>query len=218
MQRGIALPVDELELPSTLYKFRDFNNPYHKKSILDCKLYIPSAKEFNDPYDCNLPFRYRKEDLTEDNILKKAMSMADKQFPGATTEQKQKYVYERVNERLFENPDHLKRFDEDSYEKINREFGVFCLTPNIQNLLMWSYYSDSHRGFAIGFDPKVLLNTKLFQMGGLMMYTEHFPEFPLFSDDLVAGTHFANVFFKKSEIWQPSYNYLTSSILQNFNV
>ncbi|MGK9123918.1 DUF2971 domain-containing protein [Olivibacter sp. SA151] len=207
MQKGIALPVNQLKLPDTLYKFRDFNNQYHKDAIQSCKIYIPSAKEFNDPYDCNLPFRYRKEDLTEENIIIKANKIVNKNYPNARTEEKQQYVYDMVNERFFENPDHLKAVDEDSYDNINREFGVFCLTPKVDNLLMWSYYANCHRGFAIGYNPAVLLNTRLFNMGGMVDYTAHFPEFPFFYDNAPEGQYFANVFFKKSDVWKHEVEY-----------
>jgi len=37
-------------------------------------------------------------------------------------------------------------------EKANNNFGIFCLTEKNDNLIMWSHYADSHRGFLIGFD------------------------------------------------------------------
>ncbi len=30
--------------------------------------------------------------------------------------------------------------------------GVFCLSANWNNILMWSHYADNHKGFVIGFD------------------------------------------------------------------
>lgn len=201
MDRGIALPVEELDLPSVLYKFRDYTDAYHTSSLLKSHIYIPSAKEFNDPHDCNLPFRYREEDLTRENLILKANEMIENQYANAPTEEKQRRIYEAVESNRFRDPDYLADFDKDSYEKLNRDFGIFCLTPNIGNFLMWSYYAYSHRGFAIGYDPKELLKSGLFKMGGMIHYTNEFPTFPLLSRDYVPGNYFANIFFKKSEIW-----------------
>ncbi|MBS9930327.1 DUF2971 domain-containing protein [Vibrio alginolyticus] len=49
----------------------------------------------------------------------------------------------------------------DGYERLHnpfwcgeffKRFGVLCLTETKSNLLMWSHYADSHRGFVVGFD------------------------------------------------------------------
>ncbi|WP_429172935.1 DUF2971 domain-containing protein [Aeromonas rivipollensis] len=37
-------------------------------------------------------------------------------------------------------------------EKSNELIGVLSLTENYSNLLMWSHYASSHKGFCIGFD------------------------------------------------------------------
>lgn len=35
---------------------------------------------------------------------------------------------------------------------IFNDFGVFCLSETRTNLLMWSHYANSHKGFVVGFD------------------------------------------------------------------
>ncbi|MGZ5054895.1 MAG: DUF2971 domain-containing protein [Methylobacter sp.] len=37
-------------------------------------------------------------------------------------------------------------------DKINKELGILSLSKTKNNLLMWSHYADSHKGFVIGFD------------------------------------------------------------------
>ena len=57
------------EIPETVYKYRDWNNVYHRKILFQQELYIPSASEFNDPFDCRPIF---SSDLKKNKeILKK---------------------------------------------------------------------------------------------------------------------------------------------------
>ena len=35
---------------------------------------------------------------------------------------------------------------------MNDAIGIFCLTETFENLLMWSHYSNSHKGFVLGFN------------------------------------------------------------------
>lgn len=46
-----------------------------------------------------------------------------------------------------------KHFKE-AYEKTNNEIGILSLSRNWNNSLMWSHYTNSHKGFCIGFDEK----------------------------------------------------------------
>lgn len=39
-------------------------------------------------------------------------------------------------------------------EKVSKDLGIFSLTQNWKNALMWSHYGDSHRGVCIGFDKE----------------------------------------------------------------
>lgn len=43
-------------------------------------------------------------------------------------------------------------------EREVREAGVLCLCASAENLAMWSYYGNGLRGFAVGYDLKLLLD------------------------------------------------------------
>lgn len=46
------------EVPQVLYKYRDWDNPEHKKVLTDCTLYLASPRDFEDKKDCNVPEKY----------------------------------------------------------------------------------------------------------------------------------------------------------------
>lgn len=51
------------------------------------------------------------------------------------------------------NPENLNQsYSENFKESFSNTFGVLSLTQNPDNLLMWSHYCDSHRGFLIELD------------------------------------------------------------------
>lgn len=41
--------------PVILYKYRDWDNVYHKNILQDNSIYFASPKSFEDIYDCNVP-------------------------------------------------------------------------------------------------------------------------------------------------------------------
>ena len=180
---GRVVPIDELDIPEIFYKYRYFNNKHYKRGIFNCEIYIPSANEFNDPYDSQIPFRYKEEDLTDDNIYRKCLEIAKKNTSGLSELQYQEIAYNMQAKELLKDAHHLEKFDEITYKRLCNDYGIFCVTPDALNLLMWSYYADSHKGFCIGYDGKYLAKFGPFKMGGRIAYRNDFPKLPLFLTD-----------------------------------
>ncbi len=42
----------------------------------------------------------------------------------------------------------------EAYQNINNEIGILSLSQNWNNALMWAHYTNSHKGFCLGFDKK----------------------------------------------------------------
>lgn len=198
--------IEELKLPHTLYKYRSYYNNFNQKKISDAvtslfnkEIYIPSADTFNDPYDSAIPFRYNPADLTPENIFKKCLQLAKLKFPNANDEQLHRYAYDNQEKGLLNNPDHIEEFDKDSFNKSCRDFGIFCVTEDSLNTLMWSYYADSHRGICVGYNAGKLVSSRLFGMGGKVIYRDDFPLIPLFPDE--NHHHFLDLFYTKWTVW-----------------
>jgi len=155
---GKVLPIDELEVPDVLYKYRDFTNKNHQKALFNSEIYIPSANEFNDPFDSKIPFRYKEEDLTDENIYRKSLEIARKIEKGLSETRYQEIAYEIEHEGLLFDAQHLEQADKRVYDRLCLDYGIYCLTPDVENLLMWSYYGDSHRGFCIGYNSRYLVS------------------------------------------------------------
>ncbi|MBT2620300.1 DUF2971 domain-containing protein [Chryseobacterium sp. ISL-6] len=50
-------------------------------------------------------------------------------------------------------------------ENVNRNFGIYSLTTKNSNLLMWSHYGNSHKGFCIGFNTEKLFKLVMGTLG-----------------------------------------------------
>jgi hypothetical protein len=179
---GEVISIVDLKVPPVLYKYREFGKGFHEKALFEQQLYIPSAKEFNDPYDSKIPFRYKDEELTEENIYKKCLQIAHTTRQGLPEEQYQAIAYRMAQEGSLNDAHHLEKFDKISFERLCNEYGIFCLTPDTENVLMWSYYGNSHSGFTIGYNSEYLVRCGLFGMGGKVLYRDDFPKIPLFWD------------------------------------
>ena len=96
-------------------------------------IYIPTVEQLNDPAEALVDDRYVKPAL---DLLR--MLISDDSV-------------DRMN-------DSLQGF----YDKI-RTSGIYSLSKQIENELMWAYYSNGHNGYAIIFDTDIL--SKSFENG-----------------------------------------------------
>jgi hypothetical protein len=200
---GQVLPIAKVKIPAVIYKYRSFDNPFHQTALFKQELYLPSANEFNDPYDSNMPFAYREEEMTEENIFQKLLILARLDHPGKDETFIHQAAYNAHQERRFNDENHLDRIDEQIFQNVCNTFGILSLTPDCRNLLMWSYYGNSHKGFCIGYDSKYLVSCGLFGMGGAVRYSEDFPKLSLFEK---AGM-LSKMYYAKSKVWEHEKEY-----------
>ena len=197
--KGKVISISELNPPNILYKFRCYNEQ-NASTLLEKKIFIPQIKFFNDPYDANLPFRYNPKELTPENIYKKCLELSRFKCPNGDETFIQKEAYKLQETDPLNDDQHLERFDKLQFERLNSTFGVMCLTSNVHNFLMWSYYSNSHTGFCIGYNSQKLIESGLFGMGGEVLYSKKIPTYPLFTEH--RSISFLNLLFTKSMVWK----------------
>jgi hypothetical protein len=89
-------------------------------------IYIPTVKQLNDP----------SEAFVDDRALKMMLDVLTPLSSG-------------------DAPEHVKDSFQDLLEKI-QESGVYSLSREVKNELMWAYYASGHYGYAIIFDTEVL--------------------------------------------------------------
>lgn len=144
-----------MALPITLYKFRDWDNSYHRRLLSNNELYFANNKDFNDPFDTNLPFVYNnkinKECLKKELWNREGIELSDKELDNMVSE-------------FQKNPDHLNNIIKESADNNNMQrdyenhLGIFCASTDNSNPLMWGHYANSHKGFCVGLDFQKINN------------------------------------------------------------
>jgi len=186
-------------IPDVLYKYRDWEDSNHKKILTDCEIYFPSFDQFNDPFDGTIPVRYRPEDLKPENIFTKLFSLAKHEHPDLTEQQLHELCFKNQREGYITDESRMVTINEFFHRKMNKEFGIFSLADNCSNHLMWSHYSNSHKGICIGFNVNEL---KSLIGGGCgifsMYYKNELPYFDLYEDDM---KYLKKLLCSKSSVW-----------------
>lgn len=179
-------------IPRILYKYRSWQEDvppekqFQRRLITDCEVYFPSPREFNDPFDTDIPKRY---DLLKDQDAKDFFySIAKDSDPKLTKkqlEQERNRLYDKHQELSSYN---LKKMGRNYAEKLKNNHGVLSLCKKNDDILMWSHYGNYHKGFCIGFDTyklkEFIKETKL--TGALLpiTYTNKYPTIIPKTDEL----------------------------------
>ena len=149
---------------SIVYKFRstllydgdDKDIPRDVKSLLEYKLYAPDISTFNDVFEMGYDDRPIYEALNTFDALKLANT-----------------------EELRNNYNNLK--------KHIKSVGVYSLfvseTDIPDNVLMWAYYGDSHKGFCIAYDLEQLEKSEEYAFDVNLAKVEYTESYPILSLD-----------------------------------
>ncbi len=150
-----------------LYKFHRINN-FLFNLFLDSSLWFSNPGEFNDPFDMRFSSNLKMDSDFKEKTIENELSKTDFLSLGIQKDM----VRNNVNQD-FEN------FDQDNFlNKIVstaiQNMGVCCFSEVFDNLLLWSHYTDGHKGVCLEFDPehlKKIDNSILFET----KYTDDFP-------------------------------------------
>lgn len=141
------------ERPTHFYKYRSLagrNAEYVERTICHDELHFPAPASFNDPFDCRPIFSF---DASENEMASYYQSLVQKYKPNLTREQRRQGEREKLNV-WKKNSQSFRDIQESHTEKITKEIGVLCLSEVNSDILMWSHYSDSHRGICLEFDRR----------------------------------------------------------------
>jgi hypothetical protein len=138
----------------TLYKFRSWSDPIHKRWLSERQVYFASPAQFNDPFDCAINYRY--DLLSDTEKFDKYYTMIRLDQPMLSDAEVKKHAEKWLREGLMEKERHLEINRTIIKEMIDERVGVLSLTKTKIPILLWSHYSNNHQGFCIGYDWKIL--------------------------------------------------------------
>lgn len=121
------------------YSFKERNKTIFTKN----QIYFQSPREFNDPFDTTCKY------ILEGNEQKK------KEFLLGLQSRHPKISTMDIN-YVLSHPQREKEFlgKMENRDSIGRNAGIYCLTAKNDDILMWSHYADSLKGFCLKFSTK----------------------------------------------------------------
>lgn len=186
-------------LPRVLYRYSSLAGDHMervKRVLLQSELYFASYTKFNDPLDCRITLDFKASTLKREQYWRQS---ASRFFPGTPRSQRKAQVSRMVN--LSQTPvgrEDLNRF---AFQEMERH-GIVCLSKPPDNVLMWSYYGDGHKGIAIRFnmDPRRLIGLTGTWCPAEVHYSEKPPCINFFDAD--AFDLAQGIFGTKAKAWE----------------
>lgn len=188
------------DIPKTLYKYRVWGDPYHQRLLTHKEVFLASPANLNDPFDASLPFRYDPSEMTPANITKKLLEQGRDIWPEISEEELHSRAFREQSSGKFESDAYWKDEHERSKGELHNKIGLLSLTTNTNNQLMWAHYANSHKGFCVGINSKILFDS----VGGTIgrvSYREDFPFMPLFPEGLDSIKTMVEMLNTKSPDW-----------------
>lgn len=190
-----------MKKPSSFFKFV----PFERKDILENgKIRFTPIGDFNDPFEL-------------EPVITPISREYIKYFLGLTEEEQQEIEFSEEDIRYSSE----REWQVDEYEKLYKDkikkYGVLSLSSNTDinqfltvcvpekkdprtNVLMWSHYTNSHKGFIIEFDGDFISGIEVEKVE----YSNN-RDFLTFED--IDNDDFYKVFYKKSNEWEYEQEY-----------
>ena len=203
-------PPQPKKSPAVVYKYRDWDNDFHKRTLLNCEIFLSSPSRFNDPYDCKIPIAYWK--LADDIKLRNEYfpQVVKKHFPKLTPAEHSEKVEWLMKDPKFTDPKWHEDQEVESHDSIAKTFGIISLSEHKDDIRMWSHYSNSHTGFCIGFkSEKLFFNDYRFGTGGKVNYVN---EFPIILPTEDSSEQITKILYSKSKVWSYEQEYRLTKI------
>lgn len=162
------------KLPSIVYKYRDWENGYHRNSLIYNEIYLSSPKDFNDPFDCRITPNLKS--LTAEEEKQYIIDMGIASFDYA--EEKKVdigKVLTSFENRLKDKDKLQKEYNNLLFNNQDNYYGIFSLSCRWNSILMWSHYANCHQGYCIGYRLNKLMDSGIFGKLGYVDYRKDFP-------------------------------------------
>ncbi len=176
-----------MEKPLLIYKYENAGE-YSLLNLKNSTIYFNSPTNFNDPYDCS--FGFNIEDISDEEIeifrstiIHQGIIQTDgkEQFLNATLQEIRNSIIKSAKTAI-----------ETQMNIILKTNGIACFTEVNDNLLMWSHYAKSSKGFCLEFDTS-------FKPFHQLKKVKYMPNLPTF--DAIKIQNYDESLFEVSKLW-----------------
>ena len=166
IKKNMELDIDRGNIE--VYKYYKIDK-YLYDLIINHEIWFSDPKNFNDPFDSNLKLK-ELVSLNDLNLLADDIDISEirEKFDEISTDS------EKTNEIL------KKMVTLDSTAA--QGFGVACFSYKNDEILMWSHYSNNHKGICMKFDSRY--DEDFFRLSLDVEYTKEYPKIDSIKDNL----------------------------------
>lgn len=188
-----------------LYKYRSFNIN-NLKALRENEIWFSRGIKFNDPFDCSLdvPLTLLSPQTMKEFILANPAKNPMLELAKTNNDLLNSLVHTQVRRaiQMMRNNELDKHALAPIVDYVSQKLVrslICCFSKSSTNQLLWSHYSDSHRGFCIRFKKEVLLNDVEPNEHGDVEYIDQ----PV----NILGSYFSeedpvkDIIFCKSDVW-----------------
>jgi hypothetical protein len=162
--------------PRHLYRYLSLADAtridWARRLIVDQQLYLSRPSQLNDPFDCQIRFSFAAKKDEARRYWRRFIR----------TKPAREHGDRRKAEQLVEltqTPEGRSKLEEAFLREVDKHTGLACFASSAANALMWSYYSDGHRGIVVRFDMHGL---KIVTRGGTVPFVlpvSYCPDYPV---------------------------------------
>lgn len=147
----VIRPDPDSKVPGYFFKYRSLAEPrWVRELIVDQRLYFPNASALNDPFDCNPVF---DTTATLDERRRYLRRFVTRTMKGKRRPERRRFE----SKVRADMPNFIKTMTR-SHAQTMASLGVYSLTAEPLDLLMWPHYANEHRGICVRFNTAELLN------------------------------------------------------------
>lgn len=154
----LAFKILEENIPNKVYKYRAFSE-YSLTNFRNDTIWITNPVNFNDPFDSISIERdislKELDDILGATVEQMAMDDESNNIYRGIYDKYKGIISQEELEELF------KIFNKVTIEGRQHTFKVACLSETNASVLMWSHYSNDHKGFCIEYNGQEIYNNEL---------------------------------------------------------
>ena len=152
-------------ISNTLHKYYKIDQRF-TNLLVNNEMWFSNPADFNDPYDCNLL-------IDCNNTLEEIQQHLNEKAIKYNLKLSEQEILQKA-QYWFQTPNALKDYlKKNQNEELERK-GIACFSKSDKILLMWSHYSDSHRGACLTFD--ISKDHNFFALPFLVEYPIEYPK------------------------------------------
>lgn len=165
----------------------NFNNI--KNMFINNELFFQAPRKFNDPFDCRLKLQFNGTKQQWRQFLSQLIKRHE-----PSLNRNQRLVKLREMMKIRKNIDFSKKV----LSTLSDDIGTLCLSEIKDDLLMWSHYSNGHKGFCLEFSYSK--NDPFFGKSRKVIYKKNYPSVNFF--DSSPEEQLDAMIFTKARFWK----------------